>query len=86
MLNSVIGHLKEMSFETDTCESVRIECISELYHLLIQVATITCGHDDWTEVYDFISCIGVSIPEKLALEMEYMESISEKLPSEIVHN
>ena len=86
MLNSVIGHLKEMSFETDTYECVRIECISELYRMLIQVATITCGHDEWAEVYAFLTSIDVCIPERLAFEMGYMESISEKLPSEIVHN
>lgn len=82
VLDAAIGLLTEMDFKSDVSNAARDECSTDIFNVIVQVATISCGKDTWGEVYDFLISIGISVSPDFNLEMMYMESISEKLPSE----
>ena len=86
VLDTAIELLKEMDFKEDASKAIKDECSTEIFNIIVQVATISCGKDTWSEVYDFLLSIGISVLPDFHLEMMYMESISEKLPSEGKHN
>lgn len=86
VLDTAMGQLEEIDFGNEVSNVARDECLSDIFNTIVQVATISCGKDEWPEVYDFLMDIGVSVPSDFCLEMMYMESVSEKLPSEGRHN
>lgn len=86
VLDAAIGLLAEMEFKDDVSNTARDECSTDIFNIIVQVATLSCGKDIWSEVYDFLVSIGISVSPDFNLEMMYMESISEKLPSEGWHN
>ncbi len=86
LLDTAIGLLAEIDFKSDVSNAARDECSTDIFNVIVQVATISCGKDTWGEVYDFLISIGIPVSSEFNLEMMYMESISEKLPSDGRHN
>lgn len=86
LLDTAIGLLAEMDFKNEVSNAVRDDCSTDIFNIIVQVATISCGKDTWSEVYDFLISIGIPVSSELNLDMMYMESISEKLPSDGRHN
>ena len=86
LLDSAIRLLLEMNFKDETSKAIRDEGSSDIFNTIVLVATISCGKDVWQEVYAFLRDIGISVPSDFSLEMMYMESVSELLPSEGKHN
>ena len=78
--------LAEMEFDDEAFETTRKECEADVFNLIIQVATISNGYDDWLKVYAFLNDLGRSVPEELNQEMRYMSSVADILPSEQRHN
>lgn len=86
LLDTAIGLLAEMDFKNEVSDAVRDECSTDIYNIIVQVATISSGKDTWGDVYDFLISIGIRVSSDLNLEMMYMESISEVKPSDERHN
>ena len=86
LLDTAIGLLAEMDFKNEVSDAVRDECSTDIYNIIVQVATISCGKDTWGDVYNFLISIGIRVSSDLNLEMMYLESISEVKPSDERHN
>ena len=86
VLDAARNLLAQMDSPNEVFDAVKSECTSAILNIIVQVATISCGEDAWPEVHSFLIGIGITISSDLNLEMMYMESISEKLPSEGIHN
>ena len=86
MLNSARCVLSEMVFEDNVSNVVVKECDADLLDTIVQVATLSCGCDEWPQVYSFLVDVGVSIPDDVNYKMMYMESISDVPPSENRNN
>ena len=56
--------------------------MTELFYIITRVASISCGSEEWTGVYDCFGEIGISIPEDLHLEMSYVDSMLDVVPGE----
>lgn len=78
--------LAEMEFKNEVFEATRKECETDAFKLIIQVATISNGYDEWPKVYAFLNDLGISVPEEFNQEMRYMSSVADILPSEQRHN
>lgn len=85
VLDAAIGLLAEMDFKNEVSNAVRDDCSTDIFNIIVQVATISCGKDTWGDVYDFLISIGIRVSSDLNLEMMYMESISEVKPSDERH-
>ena len=85
-LDSAIGLLNEMELDAPSAESARQECVTELFYIITRVASISCGSDEWTGVYDFLVEIGISVPEDFHLEMSYVDSMLDIVPGEEICN
>lgn len=85
VLDAAIGLLAEMDFKNEVSNAVRDDCSTDIFNIIVQVATISCGKDTWSEVYDFLISIGIRVSSDLNLKMMYMESISEVKPSDERH-
>lgn len=86
MLNSARCVLSEMVFEDNVSNVVVKECDADLLDTIVQVATLSCGCDEWPQVYSFLVDVGISIPDDVNYKMMYMESISDVPPSENRNN
>ena len=86
MLNSARCVLSEMVFEDNVSNVVVKECDADLLDTIVQVATVSCGCDEWPQVYSFLVDVGISIPDDVNYKMMYMESISDLPPSENRNN
>lgn len=86
VLDTAMGLLAKMDFRNDVFNTTRDECSMDIFNVIVQVATISCGKDTWDEVYDFLISIGITVSSEFNLKMMCMESISENLPSEGRHN
>lgn len=86
LLDAAIRLLLEMNFKDETSKTIRDECSSDIFNTIVLVATISCGKDVWQDVYAFLKDVGISVSSDFNLEMMYMESVSELLPSEGKHN
>ena len=86
VLDTAIGLLNEIAFEVSSTESARQECVWELFYIITQVASISCGYEEWTKVYDFLSDIGISVPEDFHLQMSYVDSMLDVVPGEMKCN
>lgn len=82
VLNTAKFMLSDMEFADEMHYHICKECQTELFDTMIQVATISCGSDEWPDVYDFLIDIGISIPDDVNYRMMYMNSIAELSPSE----
>lgn len=78
--------LAEMKFENDVFEATRKECQTEVFNLIIQVAIISNGYDEWPYVFAFLNDLGIYVPEEIDQEMRYMSSVADVLPSDQRHN
>ena len=85
-LDSAIGLLNEMELDAPSAESARQECVTELFYIITRVASFSCGKEKWTEVYNFLVEIGISIPEDFHLEMSYVDSMLDVVLGEEKHN
>lgn len=85
-LDAAIGLLSEMEPDVSSAESARQECVTELFYIITRVASISCGREEWTGVYDFLVEIGISVPEDFHLEMSYVDSILDVVPGEEICN
>ena len=86
ILDSALGLLDEMEITIPSAESARQECMTELFYIITRVASFSCGKEKWTEVYNFLVEIGISIPEDFHLEMSYVDSILDVVPGEEICN
>lgn len=86
ILDSAIGLLDEMEITIPSAESARQECMTELFYIITRVASFSCGKEKWTEVYNFLVEIGISIPEDFHLEMSYVDSMLDVVPGEEICN
>ena len=86
VLDTARGIMAEMKFENSIFENIRKECEADMLNLMIQVATISNGCDQWEEVYALLTDIGISIPEDVEQEMRYMSSVMDILPSDQRHS
>lgn len=86
VLDTAIGLLNEITFDTPSTESARQECVRELFYIITQVGSISCGYEEWTKVYDFLSDIGISVPEEFHLQMSYVDSLLDVVPGEMKCN
>ena len=86
MLNSARCVLSEMVFEDNVSNVVVKECDADLLDTIVQVATLSCGCDEWPQVYSFLVDVGISIPDDVNYKMMYMESIADLPPSENRNN
>lgn len=86
MLNSARCVLSEMVFEDNVSNVVVKECDADLLDTIVQVATVSCGCDEWPQVYSFLVDVGISIPDDVNYKMMYMESIADLPPSENRNN
>ena len=86
ILDSAIGLLDEMEITIPSAESARQECMTELFYIITRVASFSCGKEKWTEVYNFLVEIGISIPEDFHLEMSYVDSMLDVIPGEEICN
>lgn len=64
VLDTAIDLLSEMGLHVSSAESARQECMTELFYIITRVASISCGSEEWTGVYDFLVEIGISILEE----------------------
>ena len=86
MLNMAQNLLSDFTFDNEVYEVTRKECEADLSAIIIQVATIASGCDNWLDVSTFLVETGISLSEDLEFKMMYMESISEVKPSDERHN
>ena len=86
MLNMAQNLLSDFTFDDEVYEVTRKECEADLSAIIIQVATIASGRDNWPDVSNFLVETGISLSEDLEFKMMYMESISEVKPSDERHN
>ena len=86
VLDTAIGLLNEVAFDTPSTESARQECVRELFYIITQVGSISCGYEEWTKVYDFLSDIGISVPEDFHLQMSYVDSMLDDVSGEMKCN
>ena len=86
MLNMAQNLLSDFTFDNEVYEVTRKECETDLSAIIIQVATIASGFDNWPDVSTFLVETGISLSEDLEFKMMYMESISEVKPSDERHN
>ena len=86
VLYTAIGLLSEMRLYVSSAESARQECMTELFYIITRVASISCGREEWTGVYDFLVEIGISVPEDFHLEMSYVDSMLDIVPGEEICN
>ena len=86
VLYTAIGLLSEMRLYVSSAESARQECMTELFYIITRVASISCGSEEWTGVYDFLVEIGISIPEDFHQEMSYVDSMLDVVPGEEICN
>ena len=80
VLYTAIGLLSEMRLYVSSAESARQECMTELFYIITRVASISCGSEEWTGVYDFLVEIGISIPEDFHNEMSYVDHMLDIVP------
>ena len=86
VLDTAIGLLNEVAFDAPSTESARQECVRELFYIITQVGSISCGYEEWTKVYDFLLDIGISVPEEFHLQMSYVDSMLDDVPGEMKCN
>lgn len=86
VLDTAIGLLSEMGLHVSSVESARQECVTELFYIITRVASFSCGKEKWTEVYNFLVEIGISIPEDFHQEMSYVDSMLDVVPGEEICN
>lgn len=86
VLDSARHLLAELPPDNEVVEATQKDCEADMLTMIVQIATISCGVDEWTEVYAFLLNIGISVPDDFNLKMNYMESISDLLPSDGRHN
>ena len=85
-IDTAIDLLNEMELNVSSAESARQECVAELFYIITRVASISCGREEWTGVYDFLVEIGISVPEDFHLEMSYVDSMLDIVPGEEMCN
>ena len=81
VFGSILYNYMYNCFDTD-----RQECMTELFYIITRVASVSCGKEKWTEVYNFLVEIGISIPEDFHLEMSYVDSMLDVVPGEEICN
>ena len=86
MLDSARCMLSEMLFEDKVSNVIVKECCADLLDTIVQVATVSCGCDEWPQVYSFLVTAGISIPDDFNYKMMYMDSIADLPPSEKRNN
>lgn len=86
VLNTARVLLSDLQLDNELHNLTRKECEDNILNIIIQVATVSIGHDEWPIVYDFISEAGIFIPDKFNISMRYMDSISEIPPMETHNN
>lgn len=86
VLDSARHLLAELPLDNEVVEATQKDCGVDMLTMIVQIATISCGVDEWTEVYAFLLNIGISVPDDFNLKMNYMESVSDLLPSDGRHN
>lgn len=67
--------------ECSIAESAGQECVTELFYIITRVASFSCMRDEWTGVYDFLVETGISVHEDFHLEMSYVDSMLDVVPS-----
>ena len=85
-IDTAMGLLNEMERDVSSAESARQECVTELFYIITRVASIPCGREEWTGVYDFLVEIGIPVPEDFHLEMSYVDSMLDVVPGEEICN
>ena len=86
VLDTAIGLLNEITFDTPSTECARQECVRELFYIITQVGSISCGYEEWAKVYDFLLDIGISVHEEFHLQMSYVDSMLDDVPGEMKCN
>ena len=85
-LNYGLMTLKELSFSDNDKLLAQEELLKSLLLISIEVAILCCGSDKWHDIHQYLSDIGVEIPEELHRDMAYLDKISEIDMSDLRHN
>ena len=85
-IDTAIGLLNEMELDVSSAESARQDCVTELFYIITRVASISCGREEWTGVYDYLVEIGISVSEDFHLEMSYVDSMLDVVPGKEICN
>ena len=86
MLDTTIALLDEMTFSAPSAEDAKRECARELFYTMTQIASLACGKSEWNAAYDFLTEIGIAVPEDFNLEMSYVDSMLDVVPGEMKCN
>lgn len=57
--------LKKLPFETDVQTTEQSSCLEQLFQLIISVAALCCGEDNWQSTRVFLAEAGVPVPEEV---------------------
>ena len=64
---------RRLSFETAIQMSEQDNCSKQLFQLIVDIAALCCGEDNWPATYRFLKEAGVSVPEDVCLIRQNLE-------------
>ena len=73
-------------FVGEFCVTIYNECARELFYTMTQIASLACGKSEWNAAYDFLTEIGIAVPEDFNLEMSYVDSMLDVVPGDMKCN